>query len=150
MTALRSSCAPNTRDRICWALILLLALGLAGCRRAPQYPEATPEINLEDPGHITQGHRLFLQKCALCHGRSDEGRGLRVQSYNPPAPGFTEPHYRSADPAYLFWRIRLGKTIEPYLSQGSVMPAWEPHLNSIQCWQLVAYLRTRPLPKGKD
>jgi mono/diheme cytochrome c family protein len=63
--------------------------------------------------------------------------------FNPPAPDFTDIHYKELDPAYLYYRIELGKTVEPYKSQGSVMPAWGLHFSDQQIWQIVAYLRFR-------
>jgi mono/diheme cytochrome c family protein len=47
------------------------------------------------------------------------------------------------DPAYLYWRIEVGKSIEPFRAQGSVMPAWGMHLTEQQLWQIVAYLQVR-------
>ena len=44
-------------------------------------------------------------------------------------------------PAYLFWRVEVGKTVEPYLARGSVMPAWRG-LTDGESWQLVASLKT--------
>lgn len=97
---------------------------------------------LTDAAQIAAGAVLFREKCASCHGHPGEGRSPRADFFRPPAPDFTEPAYRTADPAYLFWRIEVGKTVEPYLSQGSVMPAWRG-LPDEEIWQLVAYLQAR-------
>ena len=35
--------------------------------------------------------------------------------------------------------------VEPYLSMGSVMPAWGAHFSDEQVWQMIAYLQTRSL-----
>lgn len=125
------------------ALALALAL-LAGCNEPPvSYPaRQAPAGLLADATQIAAGHALFLAKCAACHGHPGEGRSARANFFQPPAPLFSEPTYQSSDPAYLFWRIEVGKTVEPYLSRGSVMPAWSG-LSDQQIWQLVAYLRTR-------
>jgi len=131
-------------------LVLVGALfGLSAClaacdRSTPDYPSRVmPDGLSSDVAQRDVGRRLFLEKCASCHGRSDEGRSARAGSFQPPAPDFTESVYRQIDPAYLFWRIEKGKTIEPYRTQGSVMPAWEMHLSEQQIWQLVAFLRSR-------
>lgn len=124
----------------------LLALSaLFGCERsAPSYPQRQPPPDfLQQAANIQAGARLFARHCARCHGSPAEGRSPRADFFQPPAPDFTDPAYRHRDPAYLYWRIAEGKNVEPYRSEGSVMPAWGPHFSPTEIWQLVAYLRTR-------
>jgi mono/diheme cytochrome c family protein len=125
-------------------MIIAAALALAACgERQPVYPpRQTPAGVLGDAAQIAAGKVLFREKCASCHGKPEEGRSPRANFFQPPAPDFTEPGYRNVDPAYLFWRIEVGKTVEPYLSQGSVMPAWRG-LPDQEIWQMVAYLKAR-------
>ena len=125
-------------------LLLLTALIFTGCKENPTYPlRNMPESLQSDSEQVKAGHDLFMSKCAACHGKSSEGRSDRSIFFNPPAPDFTEPHYQKIDPAYLYWRIEVGKTVEPFLSQGSVMPAWGVHFSKEQIWQIVAYLQAR-------
>ena len=42
-----------------------------------------------------------MSKCASCHGKPSEGRSSRATFFKPPAPDFTNAHYRNVDPAYL-------------------------------------------------
>ncbi len=84
-----------------------------------------------------------MNKCASCHGKPSEGRSDRAAFFKPAAPDFTDAHYQEIDPAYLYWRIEVGKTVEPYRSQGSVMPAWSAHFSEEKIWQIVAYLQAR-------
>ncbi|MDF1580989.1 MAG: cytochrome c [Desulfuromonadales bacterium] len=123
--------------------IILMLMLLACSLEQPEYPALTPPENFASPQNIKIGAELFKQKCASCHGHPSEGRSLRADFFQPPAPDFSATFYKEVDPAYLFWRIRTGKTIEPWQSQGSVMPAWNDHLGDAQVWQLVAYLRSR-------
>lgn len=102
-----------------------------------------PEGLLKDESQINRGKSLFMDKCASCHGKPSEGRSDRAAFFQPPAPDFTDARYRQMDPAYLYWRIEVGKTVEPFRSQGSVMPAWGLHLSKEQLWQIVAYLQIR-------
>ena len=125
----------------CIVLALLLLLVACG-EKKPVYPARQAPGNLLDSAQISAGKVLFREKCASCHGHPDEGRSPRADFFQPPAPDFSAAVYRSADPAYLFWRIEVGKGVEPYLSQGSVMPAWRG-LSDQEIWQLVAYLRAR-------
>ncbi len=97
----------------------------------------------QDQGALVAAEEIFQRKCAYCHGHSSEGRGERADFFQPPAPDFFEQKYRTIDPAYLFWRISEGKTAEPFLSQGSVMPAWGPHFTEREIWALVVYLQRR-------
>ena len=124
--------------------LILSVLLLYGCgEERPDYPRRQmPQGLMEDNVQLAAGHALFSDKCASCHGKPSEGLSSRAAFFQPPAPDFTEAYYRNSDPAYLFWRIEVGKTVEPYLSSGSVMPAWRG-LTDQEIWQLVAYLKIR-------
>ncbi len=125
-------------------LLLLGVLTLSACDdRVPDYPRRQPPPALAEASQQAAGRLLFAQLCASCHGGLEEGRSPRADFFQPPAPDFREPRYRSLDPAYLYWRIQTGKNAEPFRRRGSVMPAWGPSLSEEQLWQLVAYLRSR-------
>jgi mono/diheme cytochrome c family protein len=130
--------------RLVAGILVALALNLSGCNeREPDYPaRKMPEGLMLDPVQLQAGHEMFMGKCASCHGKPSEGRSARASFFDPPAMDFSDARYREIDPAYLFWRIEVGKTVEPYLSRGSVMPAWRG-LSDREIWQLVAYLKTR-------
>lgn len=136
-------CAQQAGRKLVRAVVLA-ALLLYGCGpEPPDYPKRQmPQGLMADSAQLAAGHVLFRDKCASCHGKPSEGRSSRAAFFQPPAPDFTAAHYREADAAYLFWRIEVGKTIEPYLSSGSVMPSWRG-LTDQEIWQLVAYLQTR-------
>ncbi len=126
-------------------LLLLAACG----ERLPAYPPRQPpagKLALAD--FRAAGQAVFDRNCASCHGTPEEGRSPRADFFHPPAPDFHERRYRTLDPAYLYWRIETGKTVEPYLSRGSVMPAWGPYFSEERIWQLVAYLRSRADDEG--
>jgi mono/diheme cytochrome c family protein len=126
-------------------LILGALLSLGACNDRPRYPERRPPSGfLQAPANIGAGRRLFETHCAECHGTLEEGRLSKATSFVSPPADFTSPRFLHIDPSYLFWRISTGKTVEPYLSRGSVMPAWGPYFSTKQIWQLVAYLRQRP------
>jgi mono/diheme cytochrome c family protein len=122
----------------------LAALLSYGCgQEQPDYPKRQmPQGLLEDAAQVAAGHALFRNKCASCHGKPSEGRSVRAAFFEPPAPDFSDTRYQSVDPAYMFWRIQVGKSVEPYRSQGSVMPSWQT-LSDKDIWQLVAYLKSR-------
>ena len=124
---------------------IITTMVLYGCGdKESDYPQRRmPEGLSKDATVLGAGHDLFQDKCALCHGKPSEGRSDRAAFFTPPAPDFTDAHYREVDPAFLYWRIETGKNIEPYRSQGSVMPAWGFYLSEEQIWQIVAYLQDR-------
>jgi len=125
--------------------LAVTALLVTGCEENKvTYPDRQmPPGLMTDTNQLHLGQQLFMSKCAACHGKPSEGRSDRAVFFQPPAPDFTDIHYREIDPAYLFWRIEVGKQVEPYRSQGSVMPAWGAHFSEQQIWQLVAYLQSR-------
>jgi len=130
-----------------WFFLLTVVLRiLAGCgEQEVSYPQRVPpEDFLVQVSNQRAGADLFAQKCVGCHGHPSEGRNPRADFFSPPAPDFTAREYQQKDPAYLFWRISKGKTVEPFLSRGSVMPAWGRYFSDREIWQLVAYLRSRP------
>lgn len=127
-------------------LPVLSLLLLTACQDDPlaQVPKMdVPTELLTDRLAQQAGAQMFGRHCRECHGTTKEGRSRRASALNPPAPNFYEPKYAALDPSYLFWRIRDGKSVEPFFSQGSVMPVFGPHFSDEQIWQLVAYLRYR-------
>ena len=128
-------------------LFLLLSLCcLTACQDDPlnQAPQiVVPSALLAERQAQQAGEHLFVRHCRECHGTASEGRVRRTSSFKPPAPDFYAHKYATINPAYLFWRIRDGKSVEPFFSEGSVMPVFGPHFSDKQIWQLVAYLRSR-------
>ena len=68
-------------------------------------------------------------------GDVQDGEVVFEFTCDPPADHTSMQHFAT-------WRIEVGKTVEPYLSRGSVMPSWRG-LSDQEIWQLVAYLKTR-------
>jgi mono/diheme cytochrome c family protein len=129
------------RDIGLCGLLLLLATACSENQRG-ELPVPPGKV-LENVEQIELGQKLFAAHCAECHGGLTEGRTQRAARFNPGAPDFHEVRYQTALPGYLFLRIEQGNRLEPFHSEGSVMPAWGPYLNSGQIWGLVAYIRYR-------
>jgi mono/diheme cytochrome c family protein len=130
---------------ILFLIAIVASLVAGGCDGGQvNYPSRQmPDGFNSNETELNAGRDLFRDKCASCHGKPSEGRSGRASFFEPAAPDFTDAYYRDTDPAYLYWRIEAGKTVEPYLSQGSVMPAWGAHLSEEKIWQIVAYLQFR-------
>ena len=128
-----------------FTVIIFNGLLITGCQESNlDYPARSMPSNLQtDTVQLELGQQLFMDKCASCHGKPSEGRSDRAAFFEPPAPDFTDPHFADLDPAYLYWRIETGKDVEPFRSEGSVMPAWGAHFTEQQVWQLVAYIQSR-------
>ena len=129
-----------------YLLFLSLILLVACSDQSVSFPQRNIPVELSFNATIfDEMQLLFLKHCASCHGTLSEGRISRADFFQPPAPDFTASSYQQADPAYLFWRISEGKMVEPFLSMGSVMPAWGVHFSDEQIWQMITYLQSRSL-----
>jgi mono/diheme cytochrome c family protein len=126
-------------------LPLILLMILSSCSEPDiSYPQRRIPAGLNiDIDRLAIAQQFFIRHCANCHGTLSEGRMSRADFFQPAAPDFTSYSYQQTDPAYLFWRVSEGKMVEPFLSQGSVMPGWGAHLSEEEIWVLVAYLQTR-------
>jgi mono/diheme cytochrome c family protein len=78
-------------------LLTAAATGLAlatACQRGPssQPRDALQEAFREDglTAVEAQGHRLFLARCATCHGPQGRGDGQNAYNLDPPPPDFQE------------------------------------------------------------
>jgi mono/diheme cytochrome c family protein len=83
--------------------------------------DAIPDLN--DPGVISAGHDLYLEKhCSHCHGATGEG-------------GVNLVKRELSNPAYVFEAIADGR------ERGSLrMPAWRDVLSNQEIWQITAYV----------
>lgn len=70
----------------------------------------------------------------MCHGASGKGNGPLAASLNPKPVDLTV-HARLHTEGELFWWVTNG-------IPGTAMPKWEPQLNDLQRWEVVAFIRT--------
>ena len=66
---------------------------LVACRApAPAGKDAVQEAFREDglTAREAQGHRVFVQRCATCHGPEGRGDGQNAFNLRPPPPDFQE------------------------------------------------------------
>ena len=77
-------------------VVTSLAIGLvvsAGCRATPPpAKDVLQEAFRDDALSATEarGHRVFLQRCATCHGPQGRGDGQNAYNLQPPPPDFQE------------------------------------------------------------
>jgi mono/diheme cytochrome c family protein len=102
-----------------------------------------PSFVWTDERMLARGKAIHLERCALCHGESGDGKG-------PAAVGLPlkPPDLRSSRMVnemrgnYWFWRVSEGGVVEPFTSKGSVMPAWKEILPVEDRWAVIAYHHT--------
>lgn len=136
------------RRLIFWLLTLVSLFG--GCATFNPNPIpgeyasiAPPENTLNSAAALAAGRDIFMANCAACHGIQGNGHGTTQPTFGPQPVDFTDgAHMASLSPQYLFWRVSEGGRVEPYRSQGSIMPAWKYLLDGDMRWQVIAYVRT--------
>lgn len=123
-----------------WTPAAILWLACAGCspgpdsRLPPAYRSArVPAARLGTAEARENGRRLYLQYCALCHGKRADGRGARRQGLATSPRDFSDPAWRKgASPRAVYHAVREGV-------RGTPMPSWKS-LSEAEAWDLVAYV----------
>ncbi len=93
---------------------------------APADAASKPNPLANRPDVEAGGRKLFVARCATCHG--DDGRGTTK------GPDLTQPDVQAQTDGALFWKITNGNSREG-------MPTFS-FLPQAQRWQLVLRLRT--------
>ena len=89
----------------------------------------------------SDGKKLYVQYCVVCHGDKGEGDGIAAAGLNPkPADHSAEKIQKQTDGA-IFWKMTTGRP---------PMAAYESTLTKQQRWQLVNYIRTLKKISKKD
>lgn len=133
-------------------LCAVFCCGISGCKgktagdvKIPQEEVARQNPLASNPASIAEGQRLYgATDCALCHGKSGDGKGVEAKDVNMNTHDWRKPeslaHFTDGELAYL---ILKGK---------GRMPAYEGRESSEQIWQMVTYIRSisanRETPKS--
>jgi mono/diheme cytochrome c family protein len=124
------------------AVSLLLA---AGCHApAPPGRDALQEAFRE--GALTareaRGHRVFLQRCATCHGPEGRGDGQNAYNLQPPPPDFQESLAKlsAAD------RRKVIESGTAALGRSPLCPAWGRSLGPEDVDAVLAWLDAASRP----
>ena len=92
---------------------------------APSRAAAKPNPLPDRPELAAGGHKIFVERCAQCHGEDAQGTNR--------APNLLSARVQAQSDGALFWKISSGDT-----RRG--MPTFS-FLPATQRWQLVLYLR---------
>jgi mono/diheme cytochrome c family protein len=91
--------------------------------------------------NLPAAQRLYLDKCAECHGDSGKGDGSQAKMYDPRPKDFTDAaHMNSVSDGELFYKISEGHR---------PMPGFKKRFTEEQRWQLVLFLRSLAREQAK-
>jgi mono/diheme cytochrome c family protein len=100
-------------------------------------PEAAKQVaNPLKPSQVDLpvARKLYLDKCAECHGDAGKGDGPQGRMYDPQPKDLTDAaHMNAVSDGELFYKISEGHR---------PMPAFRKRLTDEQRWQLVLFLRS--------
>jgi mono/diheme cytochrome c family protein len=137
-------------QRAVW--LVALSLLLAAACRAPSRPpkDAVQEAFKEDAltAQQARGHRVFLQRCATCHGPQGRGDGQNAYNLEPPPPDFQESLARLS-PADRR-KVVEGGTVA--LGRSPLCPPWGRTLGADDVDTVLAWLdvASRPSPAESE
>jgi copper resistance protein D len=87
---------------------------------------------------LVRGHRLYEDRCALCHGARGKGDGESAGTLRVPPANLTDPHVLGHAEGDIFWWLTAG-------IPESAMPGYARELSADERWDLVNWVRTMPL-----
>jgi mono/diheme cytochrome c family protein len=91
-----------------------------------------------------RGHRVFLQRCATCHGPQGRGDGQNAYNLMPPPPDFQESLAKL--PVDVRRRIVEGGTAS--VGRSSLCPPWGRSLGPDDVDAVLAWLKAAARPAG--
>jgi mono/diheme cytochrome c family protein len=121
---------PGMRQRMArhWAF---MHQGIPAIYRGARNP-LSPDTNT-----ISEGHTLYQEKCASCHGETGMGDGEAASSLNPsPALLAYMIQMPMAVDEYMFWSVSDGGE-----AFGTAMPAFKDTLTKDEIWKIITYMR---------
>ena len=82
---------------------------------------------------LAVGQRIYLQRCAGCHGKTGNGDGPDAVDLGIHPAKLSDPGVREETDGELFWKITVGK---------KPMPNYGTRLSPTDRWNAINYLRT--------
>jgi mono/diheme cytochrome c family protein len=82
---------------------------------------------------IHDGEKIYLKRCAGCHGKTGAGDGPDAADLGIQAAKFSDSRLKRESDGALFWKITTGK---------KPMPGYGARLSPTDRWTVINYLRT--------
>ena len=86
-----------------------------------------------DESSLAAGQKIYLRRCAACHGKTGNGDGPDAVDLGIHPARFSDPEMREETDGALFWKITVGK---------KPMPDYGRRLSPTDRWNVINYLRT--------
>lgn len=86
-----------------------------------------------DESSLAAGQKIYLRRCAACHGKTGNGDGPDAVDLGIHPARFSDPGMREETDGALFWKITVGK---------KPMPDYGRRLSPTDRWNVINYLRT--------
>jgi len=126
---------------------MAVALLLGACR-APAPPSRNALQDAFQVDALTareaRGHRVFLQRCATCHGPQGRGDGQNAYNLQPPPPDFQES-LAKLSPAD---RRKVVESGTASLGRSPLCPAWGRSLDPDDVDAVLAWLEVASRPEA--
>ncbi len=146
---------PPQKNRALAKVLFFVILGVVavlivytGIRQTPwswPVPEEAKQLKnplQPSPSALNSAKKIYLDKCANCHGDTGKGDGRDAARYDPQPANFTDPKRMSGvTDGELFYKISEGK---------KPMPVFKTKLSEDDRWQLVLLIRSfAPRPSNQ-
>jgi mono/diheme cytochrome c family protein len=132
----RSQIRPLRLTAIACLLLPLVVLVLAW-QGHPAMAQESPPVQVPDqPPSARNGHAIYQENCAPCHGPQGGGDGPTAASIASGVPALADPQLaRQATPASWFEITKEGR-------MSNMMPPWKSRLTDAEIWDVVAFAFT--------
>ena len=122
------------------ALLLAIALAPAACQRDPRPTPVDAVQEAVRDGTLSRvesrGRRVFMERCATCHGATGRGEGQNAYNLDPPPPDFSQ----SLSKLGVADRRRIIEEGTAALGRSPLCPPRGPSLDAADADALLAYL----------
>lgn len=97
--------------------------------------DAIKNTKVADSNSISNGKKIYLKKCSICHGEKADGKGPSAESFEVPPWSFTDDTIDDISDGYLFQKIKNGGI-------WFEMPPFGLIFNNDEIWDIINFLRS--------